>query len=179
MTTPVSRAPVRHFRDELNERAMRREWVASRAVWVVMALVVGGALAGMSGSGPLARASSTSPLGDGDATLNYPRFARFHAPTALVVSVDAPETTATTLRISLSPELAGQVDVRQVTPQPDATSLGPDGGVYEWQVEDWAAPVSVQFSIRPDDHGQVGGRVTVAAGNGAPAAIDFTTWVLP
>jgi hypothetical protein len=179
MTTPASRAPVRHFRDELHARATRHEWRASRALWAVMALAIAAALAGVSGSGPLARADATAPLGAGRAELNYPRFARFHAPTALVVRVDAPETAATTLRISLSPELVSQVDVRETTPQPGATSLGPDGGVYEWQVQDWSAPISVQFSIRPDDHGRVGGRVSIAAGEGTPAAIDFTTWVLP
>jgi hypothetical protein len=59
----------------------RREWVAERVAWAVMALLIAGALLGFFGTGPLSRTTAGDEAGP--LWLEYERFARLLAAGAL------------------------------------------------------------------------------------------------
>jgi hypothetical protein len=96
----------RELRDELNPRFQRAEWIAQRAIWICMALVIVAAALGFAGSGPFARTTASTAVAGGEVTVAYSRVARFHAPQTLSVTVDAPDASGNSLRVALPASFA-------------------------------------------------------------------------
>lgn len=131
----------------------RREWVVQRVGWGVMALFLAAGVAGVFGSGPLARAS----VGDDTLRVAYPRMARYQSPVALEVTAVA---TRTELRISVPARYAKDAGITRVSPEPDRVELRDDRYVYVFPV---AAPgqFRVAFELEPSHIGTIRGEVAV------------------
>ncbi|HEX2280908.1 MAG TPA: hypothetical protein VHG52_04005, partial [Thermomicrobiales bacterium] len=75
--------PVGDLEHDRDLRFQRREWTIQRGGWLAMVAIIGAALIGLLGAGPLSSATAES----GPLQLQYTRFERRHAPTALELSV--------------------------------------------------------------------------------------------
>jgi hypothetical protein len=179
MSVSVKKAEQRVWRDELRPDFERRAWLVSWAVWVLMLLFVAAALIGFFGSGPISRTTAGRDLAGGAVELEHPRFARFHVAETMRLRVDAPGASGDTLRLLLSDEFTRQAHILDIDPAPDSTSLGPDGRVYAWRVEDWSRPLSVSIRYEPDDWGRIGGNARITAGNEHEETISLTQLVFP
>lgn len=138
---------------ELSEdmRHERREWIAQRVAWGVMALVVAAAVAGLFGSGPLATARAETP----GLAVEYPRFARDDAESRIALRLDG-------RALWLGREAADEVTVEAVTPPPAAVRVDGDRWVYEWT----SPPRRVVLKVRPTRVGHVELRVGAVVDGG-------------
>src|SRR5688572_13281135 len=100
----------------------RREGAVQRAAWVVMALFLVAALAGLFGSGPLARAQASARGFD----VEYPRFARRDAPTEVRVSLAQ----GVPAQVWLARDVLGSWEIEEVTPTPESVTPEADRLVY-------------------------------------------------
>jgi hypothetical protein len=143
---------VRRIGDvELSEdmRHERREWTAQRVGWVLMALLVGAALAGAFGSGPLARARAAAP----GLEVEYPRFARDDADAELTVRLAGGQ-------LWLGRELLERFELELVTPPPDRVAMQGDRWIYDHG----GAPAEVTLRVRPRTPGASSVRLGAVGG---------------
>jgi len=91
----------------------RRVWIAQRAGWFVIGILIIAALLGFFGSGPFSRTSAQG----GGLRIEYDRFARFQQPTKVQsVFYDARPAN----EIELSRRYFDSVQIEQITPAPSA-----------------------------------------------------------
>lgn len=178
-TVPIEQASQKTFKDELNPTFERRKWAVDRVIWVIMLAFIVAALLGVFGSGLFSRETIEQAYGSGSIKVEHPRFARFHAPEDLQVTVLAPDATGDTLRVSISSEFTDQAQIRRINPEPDSVTVGPEGTVLEWQVSDWSEAIGPTIEYEPDDWGRISGSIKVQAGDGEPRTIDFSEIVFP
>ena len=112
----MSRAPERCDSDA-DHRFHRNEWRIQRIGWVLVALFLALAAAGLFGNGPLSRAHADSAGG----RLEYQRFTRFGLTTDLVVTPVASANGIT--RVEISGDYLEAFRVEHVTPEPAAVRL--------------------------------------------------------
>jgi hypothetical protein len=134
--------PSRFGDVELSEdmRHERREWIVQRAGWVAMALLVAAAVAGLFGSGPLARAQTEAA----GLKVDYPRFARDGADSELDVRLEG-------TRLWIGREVGDHFTVESVTPSPERVRLLPDRWVYEYP---GGPPSRLMLKLRPNRAGR-------------------------
>lgn len=149
-------------------RCYRRGWVFERAGWLAMAAVAIGAVAGLFGNGLL---SSVRAAADG-LTVEYPRFARAHAPLELTATWSTSEPEAV---LWIEASYVEEFDVEAIRPTPTATSVGRDRVYYSFRAREGGARVAATFELRPRSAGSVRGRLGVERG----PEIDARQWVLP
>lgn len=88
LSMSTTRTVEEHYRDlqiEYDERAQRREWLATTVALIVMTLVVVAALYGLLGRGRFSHAEATSA--DGLLRVEYERVMRFNTDSRLIVTV--------------------------------------------------------------------------------------------
>jgi hypothetical protein len=140
----------------------RRDWLAQRIGWGAIGLILLAALAGLAGSGPLSRVTRT----DGrHFTIEYDRFVRHGARTALTLRV-APEAIAEgRVRIAVDRDFLVANDLQRLVPEPNATR-GREGAVefiYDVAPGDG---LQVRWTLEPDQLGSHSASVRL---NDAPA----------
>lgn len=126
----------------------RREWRVERAAWVLAALLLALALAGLFGGGPLSWAGAGSP--DGVVHVAYERFVRGHSPTTLEVRVAPQAVREGRIRLGVSQEFLETVTVESVTPQPSRVVGGTGTLVYEFDTDRAEEPLAVAFDLRAE-----------------------------
>jgi hypothetical protein len=154
-------------------RFQRREWVFERLAWIAMALFIGAALLGLLGDGPLSDRTAASP--DGAVEVDYQRVIHYRSATTLTVRVTGPVTAAGTFRLGINREFLDNVQVLQVTPEPERTEAGDTRHVFVFRTAEPGRPTTVIIHLEPNVRGRLRAGVTV--GDGPPAAFDQT--VLP
>lgn len=155
-----------------DEGFLRREWKAERVGWLTMAGILGLALLGVFGSGPLAEANAG---GDGPLAVRYARFARTQAPTILRLRYDAGAVGADgRVRLVLDRGFVEAVQIEHITPQPERAVAEPGRVVYVFAAEP-AAAGEVTFHARFERFGVIRG----AAGLADRPPVRFTQWVHP
>ena len=140
----------------------RREWRVQRVGRVVMALLVAGGLLGLFGAGPLSRATATGPAG---LRVEYGRFERVQAPTALRIHVHPQAVSAGRAEVWLDREYLDGSLILDVEPPPAAVAVAGDRLVYAFDVADPTRPAVVVVHLRLQHAGLRSGRVGVAAGS--------------
>jgi len=133
-----------------NPEHERREQAVQRAGWGAMALFVAAAVAGLFGSGPLARTTARV----GGLEVEYPRFMRREAPAEVRVHV-APGVPA---QLWLGREVLDEFDVEAVTPEPDSVIAEADRLVYRYAS---VGPPEVVLRLRPTHSGRASLRLGV------------------
>ena len=146
----------------------RREWVVQRVGWGVMALFLAAGVAGLFGSGPLARAS----VGDDTLRVAYPRMARYQSPVALEVTAVA---TGAELRVSIPARYVKDAGITRVTPEPDKVELRGDRYVYVFPVGAEGGQRRVAFELEPNHIGSIRGEVAVDG----VTTVHFAHFVVP
>ena len=151
----------------------RREWAAQRIGWGAMLLVVLGALAGVFGRGPLAKAAA----GDegGPLRLEYERITRKRSPAALKVRLAPNLATDSTVRVWLDRNYVEGIELERVVPEPEHVETAGDRVVFVFRVADPAQPAEIIFHIQPERPWIQSGRIGLASG--PPLA--FSQFVFP
>ena len=154
-------------------RFQRREWLAQRVGWGLMALVLVAALTGLFGRGPAAARHATAA--DRSMRVDYDRFVRKHAPSALEVTLAPAAVAGGGTAVWLDRRWADRVRVERITPAPERVTVEPDRLVYFFAARSPGEPVRVDFELSPERVGDAWGRVGVVGG--APA--EFRQFVYP
>ena len=137
---------AKHKGLELNEDRPFQEkfWSFERGAWVVMALIMVAALAGLTGQGgPLAGASVAGP----DGRIEYPRIARWEADDSLTVTL--PPGAAGEATIDIGPAFSDIFGISDVRPTPAESSATGDGQRMTFDLGDGAGPRRIVLHVRP------------------------------
>lgn len=140
----------------------RREWRVQRVGQVLMALLVAGGLLGLFGAGPLSRATATGGAG---LRVDYRRFERVQAPTALRIHVHPQAVSAGRAEVWLDRAYLEGSLILAVDPPPAAVAAAGDRLVYAFDMADPTRPAVVVVHLRLQQAGLQTGRVGVAAGS--------------
>ena len=161
----MSRAPERCDSDA-DHRFHRNEWRIQRVGWVMVALFLAMAVAGLFGNGPLSRAHADGAAG----RIEYERFLRYGLSTDLVIT---PAGAAHGVnRIEIDTEYLEAFRVEHITPEPAAARMTGTRLLYEFAS---AAPgASISISIRPQRLWRH--RASITIDGGAPLEISQLTY---
>ena len=145
---------------------LRRTWKVQRAGWILIALVLLAAVAGVFGSGPVGTASTEAA----SLALDYARFARRDSPEELRVQ-GRRSPTGDGVAIGIANRFLDAVEIEAVSPPPLRAERAADRTVYVFA----RAPGEVRFSLRYKRLGRVHGDVAIGGGE----AVAFSTFVYP
>jgi hypothetical protein len=152
----------------------RKAWKVERVGWVVMTLLVVGALLGVFGAGLLSRGQRSD--GSGRLSLSYDRLARHEASSVLTLEVGDPVTEGL-LEVSIDRGFLAGVELEQLLPEPDHARAAGDRVVLSFRTEPQTRPSVITFFFRPVEIGRRHARLSVA---GVPGSgVEFVQWVLP
>jgi len=146
----------------------RLEWRIERLAWVLGALVLLAAAAGLFGSGPLSSTEATA----GPLRVAYERFLRYGATHRLRLSVDTGDRDL--LRIQIPSEYVSRMRVERVFPEPRRVVVRGDWVRCDFVVVP-RSRAEIVFDLEPARRGLARGAVRVA---GEPA-VRFSQFVYP
>jgi hypothetical protein len=129
----------------------RKSWTVQRVGWVVMALFVIAAAAGLLGSGPLSHATADVP---GVMAVEYQRFARLETSETLTIRLEPAAIPAGTVRLSVNREFLDASKVASVLPAPRRVESAAGRLVFVFAVAEPRTPMVVTFSIEPQEIGR-------------------------
>jgi hypothetical protein len=151
----------------------RREWKVQRIAWILMALVLVAAVLGLFGDGLFSEGTASTP--DGSFALDYPRLARFEAPTTLTARFAPPAADEESLSLWLEGSYLRDLEIERMTPEPEST-MTEDGGVrFVYAARETSEPFEVTLHVRFERFGSVSGRVGTSSG----AALSVRHFVYP
>ena len=138
----------------------RRDWLAQRVGWAVIAAMLLAALAGLMGSGPL---SHTTRSDGRQLTVEYDRFVRHGARTALTFRV-APQAAAKgPVRIAIDRPFLAANDLQRLVPEPREMRGRDDAVEFIYDVAPGAA-LQVRWTVEPDELGSLSSSVRLNDG---------------
>lgn len=145
---------------ELNEDIdfQRREWRVERFGWFGLLAVVGLAVLGLFGNGPISWSTATTD--DGTLEVSYERFGRRGGSQDLGVTAAADAADGGTWQIVISQAYVDSVRIDSISPEPDAVEVVPGGVRYTFTQADPAAELEARFDVTPQvlwkQEGEVG-----------------------
>lgn len=129
---------------ELDRPLQERIWVAKRVGWMLFALIILLALAGLTGKGgPLSRATEAGPQG----SVVYPRVARWQTSDEIRVTLNASGTSQAV--VELDPSLSRLFQIESVQPMPSESRLTKQGIRLSFAADGETLPASILFSVVP------------------------------
>jgi len=157
----MASSPVRIDDLELNQDLdlQRKTWTVQRIGWGGMALIVSAALAGVFGSGPLARTEMT----DNPQTVRllYDRFGRYEGELVLQLVLTPETTKSNRVTVEINRTYWTSHAVEHVIPEPLISSIGTDGFLYTFETNAPSTPAVIVFRLRPKYIGALDGRIRV------------------
>jgi hypothetical protein len=136
----------------------RREWRLVRAGWLLLAVLIGGALLGLLGPGPLSWTTARSE--QGLLEVEFQRFSHLEADDLLTVTASGGAAQGDTVDLVFGLDWVRAVTITDITPQPSDQTLTPEGLRLTLPVER-GADVPIQIAFRPSDVGRADGVVAV------------------
>ena len=117
----------------------KKEWRLQRIGWGIMALLIVAALLGLTGSGPLARATS----GDAGALLQveYSRFVRLDAPVTLEIEIAGEAVASHQVELRVERAYLQDISVEQIVPEPDEVRSAGEQLIFVFAVDEPGQPV--------------------------------------
>jgi hypothetical protein len=170
---------TRHLRDELDPTFVRRQQWTQRALWGVMALLIGAAVLGYFGTSPRATEVVQADADGAHYELERPKFTRYELAERMHLRVAAPDAQGDELKVTLSRDFAQNNAVTGVTPEPEGGGGNADGVTYSFKVEDWSEELVVSFEYEPRKSFRSPGVMTVEAGESEPVKLPLDQWVYP
>ncbi len=149
----------------------QREWQVQKFGWTVMALIIVAALLGLFAPGLFNQAAQQ---GD-DLSVEFERFQRFQAPAELRFHIAEGTSPGDQVRLSITQDYLGGVQVQQVTPQPDSVLGGEGRLTYVFGRTSPRQPMTVTFHLTTQQIGPLAGQVSLADGSPLP----FRQFVFP
>lgn len=140
-------------------RFQRRNWVAERVAWALLALVLAAALLGLFSRGPLSAAEASDP--DGALRVTYERFLRHHAPSTIEVELTPLATRGERVELRLAGPMLRAFQIETMRPEPLESRLADDGWVLAFPVQDRGRPSLLRLEIRPDAIASQRGEISV------------------
>lgn len=151
----------------------RRSWRAQRVGWIVLGLILVGAVAGLFGPGLLGT-STTGSSGD-SVRVEYYRFWRKQSGMPLRIHLSGEALAGGEARVWLSRTYVDAMSISGVTPQPESVELGPDRLTYVLKVDSTGRAVTVSFDVEPEHYGIIRGR----AGLDQSSEVRFNQFIYP
>ena len=136
-----------------------REWLVHRLGLTMMAIVVLAALAGLFGEGPLSL--QTVANGDDGFSVTYERFGRRGKRTEVVVKARRDLVRRDELQVQLDTAYMENMQLEQVTPQPDKVVRTSEGNLYTFLVDGRSPIVSVTYTFTRDSMGPWSGTIAI------------------
>ena len=164
---------------EFDARFNRWEWRLQRVGWVVIALAMVLAVAGLFGGGFLSQATARHQGEGYEIVLEYPRFGRAESNLAMDLEVIAPGREASQVEARLSGEFVEKTTITAISPEPESQSVDGDAIVFTWEVEDWSEPLVVRFEYEGRDWRVISGRFDLAAGDDSLGSLTFDQFLFP
>ena len=151
----------------------RLEWKIERVCWVVMALVVFAALAGLLGHGPLSRAEA----GERGSALRaeYHRFERYQGPTAIRLHLGPGLGGGGQVRLWVARSFVENIELHHIDPEPLVVEAAGDRFVYVFRVTEAGRPTSVTYHYEPNRYG----RMPVSLGIEGGPELAFRQFIYP
>lgn len=166
MTQPLS------VRDIEDPDFQRREWTVLRVGWLLLALLLAAALAGLFGAGPASETTADSP--DGSVQVEYERFIRHVGTTTLTIRPGADTVEQDKVQVFISRELVTGWRIENVSPTPSTESSTDQWLIYEFDALG-VSPPEIKMLYRGDGFGRHDG--SIGAGTGAP--LELWQWIYP
>ena len=161
-----STVPAR--RDEL--RFQRRLWRVERAAWWVQLAIVGGALLGLAGRGPLAHGTVERE----GVKLDFERLARHESEGEMTLEVTPALVPAGELRLCADRRWLEGVEIDAMVPEPERTETGDTVTCFRFGVTG-GGPARVRFRLDYRSMGWRRGRLGI---DGGPT-VAFSQWIYP
>jgi hypothetical protein len=141
----------------------RRSWIAQRAGWVIMALVVFAAVAGLFGAGPLS--SAQSGASNGLIWIEYERFGRLKAPNTLRIHFAQGAVRKGHIRIWIDRAYLQETKPERVLPEPQKVEVSGERLLYEFSAASDAGAGAISFELEPGSFGLIRGRLGLDGGD--------------
>ena len=141
----------------------RASWRIQRVGWLVMSGIVGAALLGLFGGGPL----SSAEAGDAQSglSLEYERFTRVNSPQTLDVQIAHPTMAAdSTVKFWLDRKWIESNEMKSVTPEPESAELEADRIIYTFNTSRSTMPLRARFHLENRAMGLLHGRGGIVGG---------------
>jgi hypothetical protein len=151
----------RGFEIDQDEAFERRSFTVQRAGWILMAVIVAGAAAGLLGSGPLGRATAAAP---GAFTIEYERLTRYQSDQTLHIYLEPAVTRDREARLWINREFLDSSKIETVVPMPLRVESEADRLYYVFQMAKPGDRLFVAFNIQAEQVGLVQGRIGVNDG---------------
>lgn len=156
----------------------KRSWLMQRIAWIAGALVLIAALLGVFGNGPLSRTEKSSQ--DGALRLEYQRIVRFQAPCELRIHIADSQSNDKAFQLWVSSECFENTLLNRITPEPQSSTLKPDGIIHEFKRQAQREPVEVIFRFDIEKIGSINGSIALINARGDQHSnITFTQFALP
>lgn len=140
------RSDVAHLVGE-EPRQQSIEWVVDRVGWIMMAVVLTAALAGLWGNGPLSNEQAISA--DGQLSVSYDRFVRNQGSTEIELQVSPNAVLNGAVSIGIDSEFLMANQIQGITPTPSSVTVDDRYEVYRFDVAPRAG-LRAKFDLRPD-----------------------------
>jgi hypothetical protein len=139
----------------------RREWIVQRIAWIIMALVLACAMAGLLGAGFLSKAQ----IGSDGLRIEYDRFARSQGPSELRIHCKPPA--GETFRLMISRPFIDHIEVEAITPEPKEQTSTREQAEFVFNRGAESEQVVV-FRFQPAKFGKISGQIAL---HGGPAIV--------
>lgn len=123
------------------------EWVVDRVGWIMMAVVLTAAVAGLWGNGPLSNEQATSA--DGRLSVSYDRFVRNQGSTEIELQVSPDAVVNGAVSIGIDSEFLMANQIQSITPNPSSVTVDGRYDIYRFDVAPRAG-LRAKFGLRPD-----------------------------
>jgi hypothetical protein len=143
----------------------QREWKIQRVGWVLWALIMIAALAGLLGTGPLSHAEVSAP--DGSLMVKYDRYVHYHQPSVLEVLVPSRGQDGGSLRLKVSRSFLDRAQILRIEPEPEEQHVADDGIVYTFGQEGTPELGKILFHFEFEQFGVSNARVELVGGGSA------------
>ena len=157
---------------ERDESFHRWDWRSQRIGWILWGLVLAAAVAGLVGPGLFSATSASSA--DGAITVAYDRFAHFHHPTTLDVTL-RPASSTNELQVTLPQSYLDRVQLVRVQPEPERQVLTTGGAVLIFARNPTADEVKFVLHIEHEYFGKTTARFELSGHE----PVHFTQYVYP
>jgi hypothetical protein len=138
----------------------QREWRVQRAAWGLGLLILIAGLLGLLGGGPLSHVATAS----GPVTVEYERFVRKRAPTAMTLRIAPDAVAAGEVAVWLDRAFLDKVAVERVSPEPASMAAGAGRVIYRFALVEPTGPAEVVFTLQPEEPGLARGRLGIVDG---------------
>lgn len=135
----------------------KKMWKVERVGWGVMGLISLAGLLGVLGPGLLGH---TTQGGKNDPLkIEFERFGRYQAPTELRVQLGTAIQQGDNVRVGISRDYLEQMQIQQITPEPESVESQSDKLVYHFRVTSLDQPTAITFYLEPETIGPLSGSV--------------------